>query len=307
MGLSEIDVDNATVTRSVDIAAPRGVVWAALTTPAQIAQWFGQRAEFPDGVDEGATGAFGWDGEGDFPVRIEMYRPVEEFAFTWGTPGEELRADNATTATFTLTDDVDGGTRLVVVESGFDGLAGGLERRAAALRDNARGWNSELDEFAVLAASLVTGRDPVADIDAGTVTHTVLVQAGIERTWEAVTAEMGQWWGHPTSFPQGLHQGALGTWAWSEHDPFPLLVEVYEPPTRFGLLWGEMGSTETPSGDARVLFTLAAAGPSATLVTVHESGLGGADVAARRAAIESNTEGWSIAMAGLAAHVGGAA
>lgn len=304
--LSHIDDAAATVTRFVRIEAPRDLVWAVLTAPDQIARWFGQTADFPDGVHLGATGTFGWTDHGDFPVRIDAYDPTSGFAFTWGTPHEEIREDNSTTATFTLAE-VAGGTLLTVVESGFDTLAPDAVARRAAMEDNAQGWNSELDELVAHVAALQTGTDPVADLDSGTVTHTVLVQAGIDRTWDAVTARMDQWWGHPTSFPDGLHAGALGRWDWPGHGAFPIFVEACEPPHRFGLRWGEMGGTEVSDSDARVIFVLTAAGPLATLVTVHESGLTDPDLTARRAALEGNSQGWRTALAGLVAHLAGPA
>lgn len=300
--LSHIDDGTATITRSVRIEAPRDLVWAVLTTPEQIARWFGQTADFPDGVHPGAAGSFGWADHGAFPVRIESVDPPSAFAFTWGTPGEEIGQDNSTTATFTLSED-DGGTLLTVVESGFDTLAPDAVARRAAMEDNAQGWNSELDELVAHVAALQTGSEPLADLDAGTLTHTVLVHAGIDRTWDAVTGEIGQWWGHPTTFPDGLRTGALGTWEWIGHGLFPIRVERCERPTRFGLRWGEMGGTDVPDGDALTRFTLAPAGPGATLVTVLETGLDDPDLAARRARLEDNTEGWRTALDGLATHL----
>ena len=46
------------ITRSIDIKAPRTKVWAALTEPDLIAQWFGDTAEFDP--TPGAAGVFGW-------------------------------------------------------------------------------------------------------------------------------------------------------------------------------------------------------------------------------------------------------
>src|SRR5690606_40947098 len=60
MTTSQVDLDTATVSRTLRIDAPPSLVWAVLTSPDQIAQWFGQSATFPDGVHAGATGTFGW-------------------------------------------------------------------------------------------------------------------------------------------------------------------------------------------------------------------------------------------------------
>lgn len=150
---STIDETAATVTRTVRVAAPRDLVFEVLTQPAQIAQWFGQSARFPDGVHAGAEGSFGWTDHGDFPARIEIHEPPVRFAFTWGTPGEPIRDDNSTLATFTLEPHGDH-TVLTVVESGFDRL-GDLAAARAAMADTAQGWTEELDELVRYAESLV--------------------------------------------------------------------------------------------------------------------------------------------------------
>lgn len=155
---SPATVDEAahTVTRTIRIDAPLAIVWDALTDPAQIGQWFGQRATFPDGVHAGAEGVFSWDQYGDFPVRIERHEPRSVFAFTWGTGAEPLREDNSTTARFDLREE-GGATVLTVVETGFENLAGDAASRRAAMADNASGWTEELDELVGYVTVLLAG------------------------------------------------------------------------------------------------------------------------------------------------------
>lgn len=149
------DFDTFRLTRSVRIHAPQETVWRALTEPAHLGRWFGQSAEFPDGVHPGALGTFGWTDEGVFPVRIEQYEPVTAFAFTWGRSEEEIRQDNSTTATFTLVMDPThpGATVVTVTETGFDTL-GDIAARRAAMEENTQGWTEELDEFVAYAEAL---------------------------------------------------------------------------------------------------------------------------------------------------------
>jgi len=154
------DYDAFTVTRTIRVRAPRTTVWAALTDPAHIAQWFGQRADFPGGVHKGAEGTFGWDALGDahIPVRIDRFEPEDAFDFTWGKPGEELRIDNSTTAHFALSDDTDSdehATVVTVTETGFENLGDAAISRAE-MDDNRGGWTSELDEFVAYTEALVT-------------------------------------------------------------------------------------------------------------------------------------------------------
>jgi uncharacterized protein YndB with AHSA1/START domain len=58
------------ITRTIDIDAPVARVWAALTQPDLIAEWFGDTATFV--AEAGGTGAFGWAGHGTFRVLVEL-------------------------------------------------------------------------------------------------------------------------------------------------------------------------------------------------------------------------------------------
>lgn len=151
------DFETFQVTRSVRVNAPQETVWRALTEPEHIGRWFGQAAEFPDGVSTGALGTFGWTDHGEHPVRIEQYEPVTAFAFTWGTPEQEIREDNSTTASFTLAPDPasSDATVVTVTETGFDTL-GDVATRRAAMEDNTQGWTQELDELVAYAEALAT-------------------------------------------------------------------------------------------------------------------------------------------------------
>lgn len=289
-----------TVEREIRIDAPRQTVWAVLTTPEHIAGWFGQSAAFPDGIHEGAEGSFGWGDHGDFPVRIVAFSPTDEFAFTWGTPGEPIRADNSTTAAFTLREDT-GRTVLRVVESGFDTLGTAAGRRAA-MEDNASGWTEELDELVAYTASLTRiGHGAAADLEAGVVRRTVRINAPRTTVWTALTTpeHLTAWWGHPTAFPDGWQPGSLGQFFW-DGGSFPVRIDQLDPPAVFALTWGlELEDTVTS-----VRFILADDG-AGTLVTVVESGFTRQAVAARRAAMEENVGGWNQVLDWLGAFVTG--
>lgn len=303
MATSTIDHDEATVTRTVTIAAPRDLVWALLTTPDQLSQWFGQRADFPDGVAPGALGSFGWTDASDHPARIESVEPQTRFAFTWGSPGEPIREDNATTATFTLADTADGGTVLTVVESGFATLSGDAAAQRRAMEDNAQGWNAEIDELVARAESLPTGTDPVADHDARRITHTVLVGTAVPIVWDALTdpTAIEEWWGHPAVFPDGLVAGADGTFEWVGHGLFPMHVQACEPQTRLVLLWGALDADRVDERASHVLFSLTPVGTGSTLVTVVET-FGELDGTELASAIAENVSGWRLVLAALATH-----
>jgi uncharacterized protein YndB with AHSA1/START domain len=144
-----IDRENFTVTRTVHIKAAPDRVWAAITRPDLITQWLGNKADLPE-LRVGAEGVFGFEGYGEFPVRIDEYDEPAVFAFSWGTPpapreGEPSRMtpQNSTQVRFTLVPDGDA-TILSVVESGFDLLS---RDPVEAMNSNRQGWTDELDEL----------------------------------------------------------------------------------------------------------------------------------------------------------------
>lgn len=300
------DEQTWSVTRTVRVEAPRELVWEALTSPAQIGQWFGDRAEFPGGVAPGAEGVLAWEAHGEFPARIEQVEPYDLFAFTWGSPGEPIRADNATTATFTLRDVEDGAaaTEVRVVETGFDALSDDVVRRRAAMADNAEGWTQELDELVDYTESLAAGREAAADLTAGTIVRSVRIAAPRSTTWRVLTdpAAIEDWWGHPAVFADGLTEGADGTFEWVGHGLMPMRVVRAEPERRLDLLWGGLGDPEPGPDASLVEFRVVAVGVEESVVTVVETGFTGS--ADKRAAMEDNVDGWNAVLASLGRYVG---
>lgn len=135
------DLDAGTITRTVVADAPIETVYDLLTSSDAIEQWWGHPNEFPDGIRPGSLGVFRWQ-ELTFPVRIDVVDRPHRFGLTWGS-GQELD-DEATTVLFTLTE-VDGGTSVTVLESGFDRMD--PDRRRAQMTENTAGWTEVLDSF----------------------------------------------------------------------------------------------------------------------------------------------------------------
>lgn len=135
-----------TIHRTIRVEAPLARVWSALTEPALISQWLGEKAEF-DTFAVGSAGVFEWEGFGTFPLEITEITPLEAFAFRWsGEPADALEADNSTVARFSL--EADGTATLVtVVESGFETLKGGTAHRRNRLQENREGWDVEFDDL----------------------------------------------------------------------------------------------------------------------------------------------------------------
>lgn len=288
------------VTRTLEVRAPIEVVWETLTDPGELAEWFGQRAMFPQGMAAGATGAFGWSDTGDYPVRVERWEPPRVWAFRWGTPDEEIRDDNSTLATFTLERDGDL-TRVRVVETGFERLGDAAAARAA-LEDNREGWTSELDEFVQLLARRWTAS--VIDRAAGTITNSREISAPKQLVWQHLTdpASIEAWWGHPADFPGGVREGVTGTFE-HEGQRWPVTVKVLREAETFAFRWGSVGEAEPGPEACDVRFDLETTERGGTRVTVVESGWMRVPAEERDGRMRENGGGWEFVLDGLRRHV----
>jgi uncharacterized protein YndB with AHSA1/START domain len=135
-------MDPLSITRTIEIAAPRERVWAALTTPELLTQWLGQEAVFEPTV--GAHGSYRWTDWGYFPLVVEAVDAPSALSVRWAArPDGELSDASSTVVHYTL-ESIPGGTRLTVVETGFDSLDGD---RQTAFDNNSQGWDEELGEL----------------------------------------------------------------------------------------------------------------------------------------------------------------
>ena len=147
-----IDHGEFSVRRSVRIAAPVEKVWAAITEPAHISQWFGEAVL--DGAGVGARGTLTFPDYGAVPLRVEAVEPERSVSYRWGNDDalghlpDEVDDEHSTVFTFTL-EPVPGGTRLTVVETGFETTSD----PAANLESHRTGWNDELDKLVALLES----------------------------------------------------------------------------------------------------------------------------------------------------------
>lgn len=130
------------ITRTVHIQAHRSAVWAAITEPELISEWFGDTAILD--LQVGGSGAMGWAEFGEFRLVVEEIDEPNAFAFRWArTVDSDPRVGNSTLVRFTLADH-DGGTELTVRETGWEDLEGDVE---AGIRENTEGWRAELGEL----------------------------------------------------------------------------------------------------------------------------------------------------------------
>jgi len=298
-----IDEGATRVSRTIEVRAPIEVVWEALTDPREVAEWFGDSADFPQGTGEGAAGSFGWDDQGWFPGVVERSERPFVWAFRWGRPGEQLRDDTSTLATFTL-EPLEPGTRLTVVETGFERLGDAAAARAA-MRDHQHGWTLELDELVALLARRWT---PAAvDRLGGTITRALDIPAPRSLVWRHLTdpASIEAWWGHPAVFAGGLREGVTGTFE-HEGQRWPVAIRILRPEQTFAFRWGEIGETEPGQRACDVRFDLDELERGGTRLTVVESGWMRVPEQERDERMRGNAGGWEQVLDGLRAHVLGA-
>ena len=129
------------------LRAPRARVWRALTDAEEFGTWFRVKLEGP--FREGATvrGRITYPGYEHMTMEMLIVRMDAErlFSYRWhpyaASPDVDYSAEPTTLVEFRL-EEATGGTRLTVVESGFDRIPSG--RRAEAFRMNEGGWTEQM-------------------------------------------------------------------------------------------------------------------------------------------------------------------
>lgn len=139
--MSDIDF----IKREITFNQPLEKVWHAITTPKEIAKWFGDCAEFE--LKEGAEGFFEWhdECEGRFAMKVISVNPQNYFAYMWmNDPDVPFDASEATLVEWTLKPTVSGKTHLVLIESGF--------KQGQHRKMNIQGWRQELGHLSEFLA-----------------------------------------------------------------------------------------------------------------------------------------------------------
>lgn len=137
------------IERSVVLRAPRSRVWRALTQKEEFGAWF--RASIGGDFAPGGRSTMVVDHPGyahhQFPIYVQRKEPETLFSWRW-IPGDvyngEDDASQMTEVTFTL-EELPEGTRLTVVETGFEGID--LRKRAKAFESNSGGWTLQLERI----------------------------------------------------------------------------------------------------------------------------------------------------------------
>jgi uncharacterized protein YndB with AHSA1/START domain len=128
------------IEKTVELNAPVERVWRALTDHKEFGEWFRVKLDGPFAPGEISTGQMTYPGYEHIKwnAAIEQMEAPRLFSFRW--PHEGIEPDATTLVEFRL-EPTSKGTRLTIIESGFDALP--ANRRAEAFRMNEGGWEEQ--------------------------------------------------------------------------------------------------------------------------------------------------------------------
>lgn len=147
------------IEKLVNLDAPRSRVWRALTDIRQFNAWFGSAltGAFKPGAEVSGKLTFKNYEHITMTLWIEAMEPERLFSFRWHPyaieAGVDYSAEPTTLVSFTL-EDAAAGTRLMIVESGFDAIP--ESRRAKAFSMNSAGWEGQAKNIAKFLADGAT-------------------------------------------------------------------------------------------------------------------------------------------------------
>jgi uncharacterized protein YndB with AHSA1/START domain len=139
------------IEKQIVLRAPRARVWKALTDAKEFSAWFGVNLEGAFAVGKTVKGRITHPGYEHVTLEATIERMDAEklFSYRWHPHAVDPKADYSnepTTLVEFRLEDAPEGTRLTVVESGFDRIP--LGRRDEAFRYNSGGWESQLSRIA---------------------------------------------------------------------------------------------------------------------------------------------------------------
>jgi uncharacterized protein YndB with AHSA1/START domain len=139
------------IEKSIELKAPVSRVWRALTNHEEFGAWFRVKLDGPFVPGQVSRGRITYPGyeHVKWEAVVQKIEPERLFSFTWHPyavdSDKDYSAEPPTLVTFTL-ETIATGTRLRVVESGFDRIPAG--RRAEAFRMNDGGWAEQVKNIA---------------------------------------------------------------------------------------------------------------------------------------------------------------
>ena len=146
------------IEKSVVLRAPQERVWRAISDSKQFGTWFGVEFDGPFVAGASIIGKMAptrvapeiakrqeaYRGH-RFEFQVDRVEPMRLFSFRWHPYAMDSSVDYSkepTTLVVFQLDEVAGGTKLTVTESGFDQIP--IERRAKAFAANEGGWAAQM-------------------------------------------------------------------------------------------------------------------------------------------------------------------
>jgi len=135
------------IEKRIELRAPLSRVWRALTDYREFGEWFRVRIDGPFEPGKVSTGQVTYPGYEHlkWEAVVQKMEPERLFSFTWHPAAIDPKTDYSkeppTLVEFRL-EKIPTGTKLVVIESGFEKLPS--DRRLDAFRMNEDGWAEQI-------------------------------------------------------------------------------------------------------------------------------------------------------------------
>ena len=139
---------NDRIEKSIELAAPVSRVWRALTDYREFGEWFRVELEGPFVPGQTSRGRITYPGFEHVTMQVTVQKMEHErlFSYTWHPYAIDPKVDYSheppTLVEFAL-EKIPSGTRLTVIESGFDKIP--VARRATAFTANEGGWTKQME------------------------------------------------------------------------------------------------------------------------------------------------------------------
>jgi len=146
--MSQSDSDR--IEKTIEIKAPPARVWRAIADYREFGQWFRVQLEGPFAPGKTVRGRITYPGYEHLTMELTVAKmePERLFSYHWHPyaidPSKDYSKEPPTLVEFKLAAIADG-TRLVLVESGFDALP--AARRDEAFRMNDGGWTAQMQNI----------------------------------------------------------------------------------------------------------------------------------------------------------------
>ncbi len=138
------------IEKNIALNAPKSRVWRAISNAQEFGEWFGLKINgtFSEGVT--VIGQITYPGYEHMTLEmvIDRIEPENLFSYKWHPyaiqPEVDYSAEPMTLVEFRL-EEVNSGTLLTIVESGFDKIP--AERRAEAYKMDSHGWEAQIENI----------------------------------------------------------------------------------------------------------------------------------------------------------------